>query len=156
VAALKQGKVGMKDEALAELIGQLGTPPIKADSALATLDWHEIERLQRTGLIDFGSHTHTHPILARGTPEQQREELTKSRDVLRERLGKVDLFAYPNGTRGDFTTTTKRLLREAGYRCALATIPGLHPIGGDLYEMPRVNIGAETTASQLEWRLLGL
>ena len=32
---------------------------------LATLDWNEIEPMSRSGLIEFGSHTHTHPILSR-------------------------------------------------------------------------------------------
>lgn len=74
---------------LAALLGELGATEVPADSPLATLDWEEVERLRHTGLIEVGSHTHTHPILSRCSPEQQRDELRLSRDVLREALARL-------------------------------------------------------------------
>src|SRR5262249_38060938 len=92
---------------LAGLLGALGAErEILADSPLATMGWEEVEEMARAGLVTFGSHTHTHPILSRCSPEGQREELQVSRDILRERLGSADLFAYPNGSRADFTAQT--------------------------------------------------
>lgn len=78
-----------------------------------------------------------------------------SRDVLRERLGTADLFAYPNGGPGDFSGATKRLLVELGYRCGLATIPGLNRVGADLFELRRVGVGGDTTLSEFEWLMTG-
>jgi hypothetical protein len=75
---------------------------------------------------------------------------------LRKRLWKADLFAYPNGRRQDFSNDTKRLLQQTGYRCAACTIPGLQPASGDLYEIRRVNIGADASFEQFEMRMAGL
>lgn len=156
-ARLKALPVERKDAALADLHSQLGVPAeVPADSPLATLDWPEIEQLQRTGLVDFGAHTHTHPILSRCTLEMQYEELRQSRDILRERLGQYDLFAYPNGTRADYTADTQRMLVELDYTCGLGTEPGLNGPKSDRYALRRVNVGADTTLESFELHMLGL
>jgi peptidoglycan/xylan/chitin deacetylase (PgdA/CDA1 family) len=156
IERLKTMEVQDKDDRLAELRDKLGWRPVSRDSPLATLDWREIAEMAHSGLFEFGSHTHTHQILSRCSIERQAEELSVSRDLLREHLRKSDLFAYPNGRRQDFSDDTKRLLRQTGYRCALCTIPGLQPASGDLYEIRRVNIGADTTLEHFEMRLAGL
>jgi peptidoglycan/xylan/chitin deacetylase (PgdA/CDA1 family) len=147
----------VKDEKLEQLFQQLGHPTeAGSDSPVATLGWAEIQELVGSGLITFGSHTHTHPILSRCDPESAREELRLSRDILGEHLGKADLFAYPNGTSSDFTETTKRALKELGYRCALATVPGLNRVGADLFELRRVNVANDTTIKGFEVLMAGL
>jgi len=155
VGVLKNLDLADKDAALAELLAALGASPVPAESPLAILDWREIDQLARTGLIDFGSHTCTHPILSRCSEAVQEEELRASRDVLRERLGRCDLFAYPNGTRADFTSATMALVARLGYQCALSTEPGLNRRGEDVFALRRVNVGAGTDASQFERLMLG-
>jgi peptidoglycan/xylan/chitin deacetylase (PgdA/CDA1 family) len=146
-----------KEAWLTEFFGTLGSGrPIPADSPLATLDWSEIESMQRSGLIEFGSHTHTHPILSRCTREQQEAELRQSRDLLRERLGKADHFAYPNGTRADFTRETQQLLAQLDYRSAVSTEIGLNGHGADRYGLRRVNIGADATMPSFRLQMLGV
>jgi peptidoglycan/xylan/chitin deacetylase (PgdA/CDA1 family) len=156
VDRLKTLENARRQESIAALLEELGARQETAENPLAILDWDEVEQLRDSGLVDFGSHTHTHPILSRCTPERQRTELASSRDILRERLGRADLFAYPNGLASDFTPTTQELLPELGYRCALSTIPGLHRLRADRYAMHRVNVGADTTTRQLELHLVGL
>jgi peptidoglycan/xylan/chitin deacetylase (PgdA/CDA1 family) len=155
-ARLKVMEVGEKEEKLAELYQALGgQSQVPSDSPLATMNWEEIEQLARTGLVSFGSHTHTHQILSRCSLERQREELSISRDILREHLGSADLFAYPNGSWTDFTEDTKSLLVELGYRCGLATVPGLNLAGANLYELRRIPVGADTSFLQFEISMLG-
>lgn len=145
-----------KEAGLETLFQFLDVPAeIPSESPLTTLSWDEILELSRTGLANLGSHSHTHQILSRCSAQTQAEELRISRDILRERLGHADLFAYPNGTRADFTDTTKQLLRDLGYRCGLATIPGINARSADLYELKRVNIGADATLSECMLRMLG-
>jgi peptidoglycan/xylan/chitin deacetylase (PgdA/CDA1 family) len=154
---LKKTPNGERVRRLEVLLDELGYPPnVPPDSPLATMGWEEIEELSRSGLISFGSHTHSHPILSRCELELQQEELQVSRDLLRDRLGNADLFAYPNGTPGDYTQDTKRLLLELGYRCGLVTTPGLNPIGADRYELRRVEIGNDITLAQFEMLMAGL
>jgi peptidoglycan/xylan/chitin deacetylase (PgdA/CDA1 family) len=117
--------------------------------------WEEIEQLARTGIVDFGSHTHAHPILSTCSVLRQHEELARSQRLLRERLGQADLFAYPNGRRCDFTVQTTTILRELGYRCGLTTIPGLNRHGVDLFQLRRVNLGSDVTLKKFERFLVG-
>jgi peptidoglycan/xylan/chitin deacetylase (PgdA/CDA1 family) len=146
-----------KDSRLAELFRQLevsGAVPL--NSPLRTLDWPEIEHLAGTGRIDFGSYTHTRPILSRCTPEAQEAELRTSRDLLRERLGRCELLAYPHGTRADFNDDTRRLAVELRYVCGLSAEPGLNCPGDDLHALRRVQVGAATTLHEFELQMAGL
>src|SRR5262249_16445081 len=134
----------------------LGHPPISPDSPLSMLGWHDVDRLFQSGLVDFGSHTHSHPILSQCGAERVAVELSRSRDVLLERLSRADHFAYPNGTRKDFKVETKDRLRELGYRCGLTTIPGVNSRGCDRYELRRVNVAADITDRRFELAMCGL
>jgi peptidoglycan/xylan/chitin deacetylase (PgdA/CDA1 family) len=147
--------VSKKDEALGKLQETLGGVTT-VDSAFDLLSWDEIYCLHRTGLADFGSHTHTHQILSRCDLERQRSELCISRDILQQKLGKADLFAYPNGGEEDFTELTTLLVKELGYRCGLTTIQGLNSPSSNLYELRRVGVGANHSLADFEMRLLGL
>jgi peptidoglycan/xylan/chitin deacetylase (PgdA/CDA1 family) len=156
-AELKTLPEAQKQDSLAGLLAALGSrAAIESSSPLATLDWNEVDELSRGGLVDFGSHTHTHPILSRCSEQMQLEELQRSRDIIRGRLGSVSLFAYPNGTRSDFTPVTKRLVVETGYRCALSTVPGLNTRKTDAFEIRRVNVGADMTLTGFEAAMIGL
>jgi len=129
---------------------------IAPGGVFATLSWNEIEHLSKEGLLEFGSHTHTHRILSRCSLDVQRLELRRSRDLLRDHGCAADLFAYPNGTPEDFSAATKRLLQELGYKCAVSSIPGLNELGTDRYELRRVPVGADTTIEMFGMRMAGL
>jgi peptidoglycan/xylan/chitin deacetylase (PgdA/CDA1 family) len=152
---LKRTANDTRQERLAELMTRLGDYRVPADSAFAPMNWDEVERLSASGLVEFGSHTHTHPILSRCPSARQIGELRRSRDILRDRLGRADSFAYPNGGRTDFTNETKRLLQELGYRCALSTIPGLNRDHTDRFELRRVNVGSDLGMTRFERLMTG-
>jgi peptidoglycan/xylan/chitin deacetylase (PgdA/CDA1 family) len=101
------------------------------------LSWEEVRAMHLSG-ISFGSHTVTHPILSKLSRERTREEIEKSKHIIDERLGaRVKTFAYPNGKATDFNETTKKLLRDAGFICALTTSFGTNECGQDLFELRR-------------------
>jgi peptidoglycan/xylan/chitin deacetylase (PgdA/CDA1 family) len=101
------------------------------------LTWEEVKAMQRGG-ISFGSHTVTHPILSRLSTEAAREEIQESKKVIEENLGvPVKTFAYPNGRKEDFTESTKIILKEMGYVCAVTTLFGTNQCGQDLFELRR-------------------
>ncbi len=152
---LKRLPVEKKDALLEELLDQLGRSSAQDNEGLAMLSWEEVEKLDAEGLMTFGSHTHTHPILSRCSPERQRFELMESRKAILEHLGRGDLFAYPNGTRSDFTQETKRLSRELGYECAFTTIRGVNTPETDRYELRRVGVGADMSLSEFRIGMLG-
>ena len=154
-SSLKSMETSRKDASLSQLLSRLNSSPGIAP-ALTLMDWEEVHRLAKGGLADFGSHTHAHPILSRCDPARQRRELCQSREILLQQFGNADLFAYPNGTRRDFNHVTKSLLQELGYSCAVTTIPGLNRAGADLYELRRVNVGADADLAAFEILMLGL
>jgi peptidoglycan/xylan/chitin deacetylase (PgdA/CDA1 family) len=155
MSRLKASQVGVKDALMDRLLADLGEAPVKHDSALAMLSWQEVAKLNASGLITFGSHTHTHQILARCTTDRQRFELSISRSFLLERLGNADLFAYPNGKPEDYTAETRALLSSCGYKCAVSTSKGLNNHTTSIYELNRMGVGADMGFAEFEAALLG-
>ncbi|MCX7661588.1 MAG: polysaccharide deacetylase family protein [Candidatus Omnitrophica bacterium] len=83
------------------------------------LNWQEIEEMQNSGLVSFGSHTFTHPDLTSIEDiETLRKEIFGSKAVLEEKLNtKVEFFSYPKGI---FNSKIKNLVKQAGYKFAVA------------------------------------
>lgn len=99
----------------------------------------EIAVLARNGLVDVGSHTVEHPSLASLSPDDQRREIVRSKadlEAIVERA--VTSFAYPFGTRADYTVETVKIVREAGYTNACSNFPGLLLGGTDPWQLPRL------------------
>lgn len=119
-----------------------------------SLSWVQVKEMAASGLIAFGSHTRTHAILSHCTPGELLEELASSKAIIEERTGTAcELFCYPNGTAADFSETTRAGIVDAGYRCALTTVPGLVGPEADAYALPRFSSNA--TLPNLELKLAG-
>jgi peptidoglycan/xylan/chitin deacetylase (PgdA/CDA1 family) len=89
------------------------------------LSWEQIAQLEAEGLIDFQSHTLTHPRLPHVDDARAREEIAGSKRELEARLGReVTSLCYPAGLWGE---RDARLVREAGYRAGVTTDPGVNP-----------------------------
>lgn len=85
----------------------------------------ECLRMQASGWIDLGSHTHTHGDF-RGRPEQFRADLLRSLMVLSHQFGLCPHeipFAFPYGTvsLGFACGALSRIAQETGVSCALST-----------------------------------
>jgi peptidoglycan/xylan/chitin deacetylase (PgdA/CDA1 family) len=101
------------------------------------LSWDEIRTMQQHN-ISFGSHTVTHPILSKISAEEIRTELQCSKETIEKQLGvPIRTFAYPVGRTEDFNGEVKTMLQEAGYVCAVTTIPGPNEPGQDPFELKR-------------------
>jgi len=70
--------------------------------------------------MSIGSHTLTHPHLARIPPDQMRTEITDSRKRLEDALGvPVTSFCYPYG---NWNPEAVEAVQQAGYSLAVSTI----------------------------------
>lgn len=117
------------------------------------LDWAQVKAM--AGLIEFGSHTASHVILARADESRQAREIEKSTLALQSRLGgSIDHFAYPNGHSEDFTDHTISLLKQYGYRTAVTTEVGLNFDNAEPYRLKRMGLEAPVCVIALE--LLGV
>lgn len=117
--------------------------------------------LNRTGLrqlseagMTIGAHSLSHPILARMPEALARHEISRSRAVLEEALGKaVWAFGYPFG---DAHTVTKRellLAEQSGFQCAFMNIGGGFCAKGNRFAWPRVHVTADMSLSEFEAHL---
>ncbi len=105
------------------------------------LNWDEARKMHRGGMA-IGSHSHSHHLLSQLEPALQRKELSKPREILKERLGaEADVLAYPVGARTSFTGETQRLAKEAGYRAAFSFYGGTNlPGRTSPYDINRIGM----------------
>jgi len=93
------------------------------------LDWREIEGLAERG-VTIASHSVTHPNFATLTAAQTVDELERSRDALRDRLGiETTEFAIPFGQSRDWPETARRAAADAGYTTVYAQSMDRRPTG---------------------------
>jgi peptidoglycan/xylan/chitin deacetylase (PgdA/CDA1 family) len=114
------------------------------------LSWEQAGELSRHRLIRMGSHSVSHPLLAKLPPDAIRKELADSRSRIAERLGlEIDLFAYPFGVGryGAYSAVTEALLRESGYRCSLTSEISSAPVAGGPWMVPRMSLTEEDEPS---------
>lgn len=98
---------------------------------------NEIMEMQEYG-IEFGGHTLTHPMLAKLDLQEARREIFESRDRLNKKLGReMNCFAYPYG---NLSEDVKSIVKEAGYKFAVATDSGDISFSEDLFQIRRIAI----------------
>jgi peptidoglycan/xylan/chitin deacetylase (PgdA/CDA1 family) len=134
-------------------IAKLGKAAVGCDPVKLPMTWDQAREMKASGLIDFGGHTHTHPILALCCLEQQAEEIRRCRDRITVELGSAPkLFAYTNGGPTDFTADTQRLLAEEGFEAAFTMMPARLTASSASHALPRYGnptsvLEAKATAS---------
>jgi peptidoglycan/xylan/chitin deacetylase (PgdA/CDA1 family) len=111
-----------------------------ADSLM--MSWDDARDLAGAGM-SIGSHTVSHPYLARLPEAEQARELIESKERIEGELGRpVEALAYPFGTAADFDATTRRLAERAGYRLAFSLRPGVNRPGqADPLAVRRLGVG---------------
>lgn len=102
------------------------------------MSWAEIEELQASGLVRFGSHTRRHTRLSGDlAADDLEDEVLGSRSDLEERLGtRPRTFCYPNG---DAPAAAVALART-GYLGAVTTEKGWHRPGHDRHLIHRIGV----------------
>ncbi|ADG83187.1 polysaccharide deacetylase family protein [Thermincola potens] len=105
------------------------------------LNWNQIMEMKRYG-FEFGSHTLSHPHLARINRTVAAYEIAESKRALEKRLGvPVTSFAYPYGNLDD---DVAQMVKKAGYSCAFTTAIGPVIKTSDPYRLNRFRITGYT------------
>ncbi len=94
-------------------------------SPTSFLDWSQIEQLKSWGQ-EIGGHTQDHLNLAQLTADQVIEQLSRSREILCQRLGGVEHFAWPYGRFTDFNLAGFNQVFELGYQSCASGVRGSH------------------------------
>lgn len=100
------------------------------------LNGEEARKLLQSGRIEAGAHSVSHPPLAEVPPRRAEQEIVRSREMLREVLGReVDAFSYPHGSRNELTD---RLVKQAGFTSACQSSEDSVQPSTDPFGLPRV------------------
>jgi len=126
------------------IINEIGRP------AQDRLSWDEINEMQDSGLISFGSHClGPEPLVNIKSKEELRRQIFASKKALEEQLGReVYIFSYPEGR---FDANIKNLVRDAGYKIAVACSPGKKFSNSDILALKRLRISASADNLLVFW-----
>ena len=158
--AVKREAGDNPEEAVAEIESALDVPCdplVPRDSPFAMMDSADIARATASGLIEFGAHTVSHPILSQLDDARLKAELDESIDAVEALTGRACCsFAYPNGRLVDFDDRSVRHLSGRGVEVAVATEVGVNNRGIDRLRLRRFGIGPEMRPFRLAAAAYGL
>jgi peptidoglycan/xylan/chitin deacetylase (PgdA/CDA1 family) len=121
-------------DVLSRVLGPPSDPP--ADDLFVSVD--DLAALAADDLFEIGSHTVNHPFLGSQTSEVQERELTDSRRILGDLIGRpVISLSYPYGGPDAFDETTIALARAAGYEYGYIVRDGRVGPDTDQMRIPR-------------------
>ena len=103
---------------------------------LEMLSWEEVRRLARDPLIEIGSHSVSHRMLAHLAPEEIPFELEESKRKIESEIGReIHFLSYPNNS---YNANVQRAAEKAGYEAAFAVGHLPTSYQEDLFELKRI------------------
>jgi peptidoglycan/xylan/chitin deacetylase (PgdA/CDA1 family) len=143
---LNQMRPELRNASIESIAVEMGASiPKEPPPKYAPCSWSELREMADSGLVEIGSHTVNHPILASLTDRESWQELTLSRAQIEEGLGgKVSCFCVPNGKPSDYRPSHLQQVRDAGYAGAVVARFGMVSSGTNPYELPRVGVSGRS------------
>ncbi len=120
--------------------------------AVPYLTVSHIREMKAAG-IDFGGHTHTHPLLPTLSPEAAHDEIMRAKKLLEEWTGEEStLFAYPNGAYG---REHFLILNRLGYKAAFSVRPGANRRKTLRWELRRTEVSGRDSLGDFIQKMNG-
>jgi len=102
------------------------------------LSWDEAKKLSDLGVV-IGAHCHDHCLLHERQPKLEVvKQISLSKSLIEEHLGKCNYFVYPNGSARDISGFAVQQLLDSGYDAAFSAIPGVCRPLMNRYILPRL------------------
>jgi peptidoglycan/xylan/chitin deacetylase (PgdA/CDA1 family) len=121
--------------------------------AFALMDWTSVRALEIEG-FRCESHTLTHPRLTDLSDGSCRGELSGSRQLLEDKIGReVRHLAYPFGS---FDPRVQDIAADVGYLSACSVRQGLSSASDNIFELPRVPVTGEDTLETFKGKVQGV
>ena len=106
-------------------------------------------------LLDYGSHSRTHPILSTLDTAALKAEIVGCQRELNDfDLRPCPIYCYPNGKEGDYDARVTRVLRDGGFQGAVTAISGRLTRDTPRWEIPR--LGASSRMPEFRHEVDGL
>jgi peptidoglycan/xylan/chitin deacetylase (PgdA/CDA1 family) len=113
------------------------------------VDWPHLSEMSREGMV-IGSHALSHRPLARMPLEEAIKEIRTSKSVIEEKTKKTcKHFAFPFGSRKDYSNTLIEAVRQAGYETCLLNIHGYNHIEPAPFILKRIVMEEATNMNHL-------
>jgi peptidoglycan/xylan/chitin deacetylase (PgdA/CDA1 family) len=98
----------------------------------------QVRAMRRAGM-QIGAHTVSHPILAKLSEHEARDEIQRGKHHLEDLLDEpITLFAYPNGKPGeDYAAQSVEIVKDLGFEAAVSTAWGASSAQTDHFQIPR-------------------
>lgn len=144
-----------KLQLIAEMASLLNVvlPKLPPDTS-RPLTWEQLRQMSKTGLVEVGSHSHTHPVMSRLDYDELEREIALPQSRITSEIGQAKpFFCYPNGQPSDYTEEVKKALKNSGYKFGVVAYPGKRPLK-DPFEIKRY--GAGSSLMNFEKALYGL
>lgn len=122
---------------------------------LKPLSLGQIKEIKKEGM-DFGCHTHTHPILSKIPLEEAKKEIHRSKTILEDILReKTNLFVYPFGQLNTFNKNIISILKEEKFQLACSTIWGSNNKNTNPFVLRRIRIDHQDTLEDFKAKIQG-
>jgi peptidoglycan/xylan/chitin deacetylase (PgdA/CDA1 family) len=109
----------------------------------------QMEAVLKSGLVEIGAHTVHHVSLKNIYQNILEKEVNDSKSMLEKTYGiSVVSFAYPNGV---FDKQTIEVVKKAGFKTAVSTIPGTEVNQNNRYYIYRLHPGGKTGKILLDY-----
>jgi peptidoglycan/xylan/chitin deacetylase (PgdA/CDA1 family) len=119
------------------------------------LNVSELRQLASLGMI-IGAHTLTHPVLSQLNSEGAWCEISESRELLQNAIGKpVWALAYPFGDPASFGAREMQMAQEAGFECAFVNTDGGFGASLRRFAFPRIHVTATMALPEFEAHISG-
>ncbi len=117
----------------------------RTDQPRQALSLEEIHAMQ--DVVDFQSHTRTHPILPACSDDESRDEIALARQETEAITSRpCNHFSYPNG---DYLPRDRDLVEQAGYRSARTTDLGWNRVTTDPFLLKMVSVSDHDSVTEV-------
>lgn len=139
VKIIKSNNRTVREIVRRQLREQLAEPNARAVIEAIMLNWEQVRQMAAEGMV-IGAHTLSHLNLPNADPEDALHEISGSRKVLEERLGKtIRHFSVPNsGPYAYYNDAVKHMVQQCGFDSSVVSAPGFADENSDLLELHRV------------------
>lgn len=118
---------------------------------IPVMSWQEAKEMEESGLVDFASHSHSHPMMNKIVFEKFVDEVKISENLLSQNLKQpVKIFSFP---KGKFKLEHTDYLKEQGYLGAVTVREGLVGPNDDPFTLKRNFIFSKGGFSQFKGKL---
>ena len=97
--------------------------------------WKQLYKMSRDKLVTIGGHSQSHEILTKIPLSKAQKEIKTSLKRLSQNKIKTNLFAYPNGQKGDFNNKIISLLKKQNIICCPSAMSGYNNINTNLFKL---------------------